>query len=195
VFVVYVGYEPGSEELQEMAAETGGMFIKLHTPAELPETLAWLARYTQREFDEYRIVRSTRSVDNKQSFGVSMRLESCNDSVWVDRVFRFSMAATSTGGMPAPRQVELGQAYPSPLTMSGGRGTIEFTLSAALASKHVSLVLYDMLGREVRTLYEGMADIGSNSIRFDPSVLSPGVYMCTLRSDASAVSRKMVVLP
>ncbi len=69
----------------------------------------------------------------------------------------------------------------------------------------MNLTVYDLLGREVAVLVdEGMAR-GSYEVSFDARAaqrrregestgLSSGVYLCRLRADGQAVTRKMLLL-
>lgn len=193
VFIVNIGPEQGTEELKSLAYETGGSYFQLHSPAELPTTMDWLAGYVRREYDEFRLIRSTHAV-NQSVFPISMRLEACADSIWADRIFRLDADPTAAEEAPAPRQVELGQAYPHPLSLAGGPGTIEFTLPPSPASSTATLTVYDMLGRKVMTLFDGQGNDGSNRIQFDPSALTPGVYVYMLRAGLQTLSRRMVIV-
>ncbi|MCL4519936.1 MAG: T9SS type A sorting domain-containing protein, partial [Thaumarchaeota archaeon] len=64
---------------------------------------------------------------------------------------------------------------------------------------NVTLKIYDILGREVRTLVEGNQVAGSHSVTFDGRALASGVYYC--RIDARGLdgeeftsTRKMLLM-
>jgi hypothetical protein len=68
----------------------------------------------------------------------------------------------------------LGQNYPNPFNPSA---TINYQLPGAGTRYIVSLKVYDMLGREVATLVDGVKEVGSYSVAFDGGKLASGVYI------------------
>ncbi|MFA5670224.1 MAG: T9SS type A sorting domain-containing protein [Balneolaceae bacterium] len=58
----------------------------------------------------------------------------------------------------------------------------------------VSLVVYDVLGREVATLVNGTLPAGKQSIRFDASNLANGMYLYKLRVNNQKIVRKMTLI-
>lgn len=78
--------------------------------------------------------------------------------------------------------------YPNPFNPST---TINFQLPAA---QHVTLKIYNILGREVQTLLSSSLSAGDHSIRFDAANLESGVYFCKLQAKNVLVSRKMLLL-
>ena len=95
-----------------------------------------------------------------------------------------------------PSDFNLGQNYPNPFNPTS---TIEYQLAAA---GKVSLLVYDILGREVKTLVNQYENAGSYKIKFDGRDLPSGIYIYTLRvsyqQDKSmlefAASKKLVLL-
>jgi hypothetical protein len=57
----------------------------------------------------------------------------------------------------------------------------------------VELAVYDVLGREVATLVDGVQPAGAYRVPFVGSGLAAGVYVYTLTTEAGRVSRRMVV--
>jgi photosystem II stability/assembly factor-like uncharacterized protein len=97
---------------------------------------------------------------------------------------------------PAPKQnynaqkkttVKLNQNYPNPFNPST---IISYDLPA---SSSVSLRVYDMLGKEIKTLVNGYQSAGSYNIRFDGSNLSSGIYFYVLKanSNTNEISKTM----
>jgi hypothetical protein len=89
--------------------------------------------------------------------------------------------------------LELGPASPSPFTSTT---RISFTVPAVA---DISLEIYDIEGRKVRTLLEGVAEPGTWSAVWDGlddagSRVSPGAYFYRLESGDSSASRKVVKL-
>jgi hypothetical protein len=58
---------------------------------------------------------------------------------------------------------------------------------------HVTLTVYDMLGREVATLVNEKLDAGRYSYRFNASSLASGVYFYKLQSNAANSVKKMII--
>jgi len=58
----------------------------------------------------------------------------------------------------------------------------------------VTLKAYDMLGREVATLVNGMKNAGIHQATFDASKLPSGVYVYTLRAGTYTQTRKLVLM-
>ena len=75
----------------------------------------------------------------------------------------------------------LGAAYPNPFS---SKTTISFSLPTA---QEVCLTVYDVLGREVATLIDGMQEAGEQLVEFDASELPSGVYL--IRVEAGATQR------
>lgn len=95
-----------------------------------------------------------------------------------------SVEETSLGGMPTA--YALGNNYPNPFNPTT---VVSYQLPVA---SQVRLVVYDMVGREVAVLAEGMRNAGEYRVRFAPDVLSSGIYFYTLRAGSFTATHKMV---
>lgn len=82
----------------------------------------------------------------------------------------------------------LSQNYPNPFNPST---SISFVLPEAGLT---TLKVYDMLGREVATLANGVFAQGEHSVRFDAGNLSSGVYLYELRSGNTRITNKMTLM-
>lgn len=82
----------------------------------------------------------------------------------------------------------LGQNYPNPFNPST---TITFTLSQ---TANVSLMVYDILGREVASLFTGVKQEGIHTIQFDAKGLPTGIYIYELRVNGLRIHKKMTLL-
>ncbi len=60
--------------------------------------------------------------------------------------------------------------------------------------QRTTLRVYDVLGRDVTTLVDGIKDPGTYTVRFDASNLASGVYFYRLQSGDFAQSRRLVVV-
>ena len=87
-----------------------------------------------------------------------------------------------------PNGFVLSQNYPNPFNPST---EINFTITRA---GFTTLVVYDMLGREVATLVSENLTAGAYTATFDASRLSSGTYMYTLTSGGNRISKKMMLV-
>ena len=87
-----------------------------------------------------------------------------------------------------PSGFSLSQNYPNPFNPSTAIG---YRLSAA---SHVTLSVYDVLGRRVATLIDGKEGPGIYSVTFDADGLSSGVYLYTLKAGSYRRVMKMLLL-
>jgi hypothetical protein len=78
--------------------------------------------------------------------------------------------------------------YPNPFNSST---QIEYTLPT---TRQVSLRLYDVLGREVAVLVNGIKTAGEYRVTFDAAGLASGVYLCRIEAGEFAQTRKIVLL-
>ncbi len=105
-----------------------------------------------------------------------------------DGVFQYSNSVEITAALTAD-DYHLAQNFPNPFNPST---TIRF---AVKTPQRVSLNVYNMLGQEVRTLYNQEAEAGvMYAIPFDGSGLSSGVYYYRLRTADHTELKKMVMM-
>ena len=83
---------------------------------------------------------------------------------------------------------KLHQNYPNPFNPST---QIEFTLSEA---QNVSLRVYDMAGREVAKLAEGMRQVGRHSVFFNAGNLASGIYFYRIATGSKVYTKKMTLI-
>ena len=69
--------------------------------------------------------------------------------------------------------------------------TIRFELPK---SEKVELKIYDMLGREVKTLYNKVAPAGIVDVDFNAGNLASGLYIYRIQADDFVASRKLILL-
>ena len=87
-----------------------------------------------------------------------------------------------------PENTALFQNYPNPF---GRKTQIRFDLKNA---SHVSLTIYDVLGRKVRTLLNKDMEAASHFVDFDAKGLSSGVYFARLKTDQGVRSIPMTFI-
>tara|TARA_B100001079_G_scaffold56031_1_gene46902 strand:- start:814 stop:2049 length:1236 start_codon:yes stop_codon:yes gene_type:complete len=91
----------------------------------------------------------------------------------------------------APQRISIGQNYPNPFNPET---RFQYTISQ---SNQVSLVVYDILGKEVRTIYEGFRNAGTYHARWQGAgknnqIVSSGVYFFQLKVGENRITKKMV---
>lgn len=91
-------------------------------------------------------------------------------------------------GGTVPQSYVLKQNYPNPFNPTTN---IEFSL---LKAGHVSLTVYDVIGREVARLVDESKDAGNFKVTFEAKNLPSGTYFYTLRSGEFAQTKKLLIL-
>lgn len=86
-----------------------------------------------------------------------------------------------------PDKFELSQNYPNPFNPST---IIKYSIAK---SSVVSLKVFDILGREVRTLVNEYQAPGSYEVKFDASGLASSIYIYTIKAGNLIESRKMIL--
>jgi len=107
-------------------------------------------------------------------------------------VFRSVQSTTSVREIrnEKPLYFSLAQNYPNPFNP---KAMISYSLPAG--TRHVvSLRVFDILGREVRTLVDERQDAGYKNAEFDGSDLPSGVYLYRLWTESYVSTKKMLLL-
>jgi subtilisin family serine protease len=99
-----------------------------------------------------------------------------NHKVLID--FQNTITGVSQTNGTVPARFELYQNYPNPFNP-----TTVVSYQLPVTSK-VSLVVYDILGRKVASLVDGIKSAGSYRVTWDASDVSSGVYFCRLAAKA-----------
>jgi Subtilase family/SdrD B-like domain/Secretion system C-terminal sorting domain len=87
-----------------------------------------------------------------------------------------------------PLSYGLDQNYPNPFNPNT---IIGYRLPA---QSHVTLKIFDVLGREVATLVNGIEEPGYKSVNYDAHILPSGVYFYRLRSGTFDETKKLILL-
>lgn len=87
-----------------------------------------------------------------------------------------------------PNTFSLYQNFPNPFNPST---TISYQIPV---TGHVTLIAYDVLGREVARLIDGLKKPGKYEIKFDGTKLSSGIYLCALREGSLFQTNKLILL-
>jgi phosphatidylserine/phosphatidylglycerophosphate/cardiolipin synthase-like enzyme len=83
---------------------------------------------------------------------------------------------------------KLYQNYPNPFNPVT---TIRFEIPN---SQNIELKIFDILGREVKTLFKGMAPAGIMAVDFNADGLSSGIYIYRIKAAGFTESRKLMLL-
>jgi Secretion system C-terminal sorting domain len=107
---------------------------------------------------------------------------------YTDSVFTALGGVLGVKTNPVPEKFALLQNYPNPFNPTT---TIAYSLPARA---HVTLQIYDVLGREVRTLVDEYQSAGSHTALFDASKLSSGVYFYRITAGELTSVKKLVLI-
>jgi hypothetical protein len=80
------------------------------------------------------------------------------------------------------------QNYPNPFNPVT---TIRFEVPL---SQKVEIVVFDILGRKVKELYNDIAPVGMVTIEFKAEDLASGMYVYQLKTKEFSISKKMVLI-
>ena len=132
--------------------------------------------------------RTTNEYDGAGNLTI-MTNEQYYDGAW-NKVYRSvnTWGTTAVGDAPAiASRFALAQNYPNPFNPST---EIHFTLSSA---SDVSLVIYDVLGREVARLAEGRMEVGDHALNWNAGSNPSGVYYYRLTAGGVTQTRSMIL--
>ena len=106
--------------------------------------------------------------------------------------FRFTDAITTNFAFRftdyKPEEIELAQNFPNPFNPSTYiRVTIPVT-------QEVSLRVYDLLGRQIQTIYEGRLEEGFHNFEFKAANLASGVYIYRLEGNRGIKTKTMTLI-
>ena len=185
------GYEAGSVWYSSPTAPTGTFTI---TPDTLPANggtvmLHWTSSGAASASLSY----TTGTNDTVISVNLSDSL-----SVHVSATTTFELTLTAPLGSTvltahvvvgtASTEYSLAQNYPNPFNAGT---TIGFALPNV---EVVSLKVYDLLGREIATLVDGMQTSGVHLIQWTPKGIASGVYRYRLKAGSFSKTRRLVIV-
>jgi hypothetical protein len=95
---------------------------------------------------------------------------------------------TDVGNVPDPTMYALDQNFPNPFNPTT---TVSFALPKP---EHVTLKVFDLLGREVATLADEQLGAGYHRRMWNAGEMPSGVYFCRLHAGDFAQTRKLVLM-
>ncbi|NUO20372.1 T9SS type A sorting domain-containing protein, partial [bacterium] len=87
-----------------------------------------------------------------------------------------------------PTEFSITSTYPNPFNATL---SIQYDIPQAA---QISLSVYDLLGREVATLFQGMKDPGRHAVFWNAEGVSTGVYFIRLHSEHRSATQKVLLL-
>jgi hypothetical protein len=87
--------------------------------------------------------------------------------------------------------------HPSSFILSAYPNPFNPTTTIALTLPHIArarLAVYDLLGREVAVLHEGLLEAGEHAFAFDGTMLPSGVYLARWQAGKMAETQKLLLL-
>jgi len=111
-----------------------------------------------------------------------------NDTImkWLNNGFGSATGVEKLQGVP--KKIELGQNYPNPFNP-----TTQINYSVPQKG-FVSLKVFNMLGQEVATLFNGVQNAGNYVATFSGAGLASGVYLYQLQSDGVSITKKFILI-
>lgn len=128
-------------------------------------------------------------------FGLLVRGSIEGGGAWFDNIYLGDASTGVTDDSNVPSPTTFGAARPNPF---GRTTTISFDVRAP-APTRISLAVYDVAGRRVRTLLEGTVLPGTHDVTWDgrderAHPVASGVYFCRLEQGGAVRSSKIVLL-
>lgn len=195
--------------------EKGKNDFKIQTKGELGDSIEVLFTYGKnstnpdqvykfpadtKEWKEYSLAESTNGnteliIPENESF-VSIDIKCSNyisGKVKISGMYLAKSKLTSIGNQESslPEVYKLSQNYPNPFNPTT---TIHFSIPDVKSQNKVSLKIYDILGREIRTLVNEVKSPGNYEVTFDASQLSSGIYFYSLNAGNFIQTKKMILM-
>jgi glucuronoarabinoxylan endo-1,4-beta-xylanase len=135
------------------------------------------------------IIRTSETEDGEfiGSFDGSSSLEIPGRSI-TTLSFSGEMTEVAEENPLAPDRFVLGQNYPNPFNATTA---IDFSI---LESNNVQLKIYDISGREKKTLVNKRMSAGEHTVRFNADDLSSGVYFYRIKAGDLSQMQKMILI-
>lgn len=126
------------------------------------------------------------------SSDTEQNIETVGSFVLIDNIVMG--AVTDIGDkITSPVEFSLDQNYPNPFNPTT---TINYSIAANgnESQESVKLVVFDVLGREVKTLYSGNQPAGNYQVTFDAGNIPSGVYYYQLSAGSFVQTKKMMLV-
>ena len=111
------------------------------------------------------------------------------DSEAANEVFAVYVTPQPLAAEEGPRAGRLALSAPVPNPADAG-ARLQLTVAAAATE---SVELFDIMGRRVAVLFEGVLGHGDHAIEVDAASLAPGLYVIRASGDSDSATRRLVV--
>ena len=131
--------------------------------------------------------------DNQSFNDTELQLEAAFESLSIPLRYGISLSNEDRVDVITSNQFKLHQNYPNPFNPST---SIDFTVPQ---KSNLRISIYDILGREVKELFNGVKESGDHTIRWNgmdnsSKVVGTGMYFYVLETDNFRVAKKMAFL-
>jgi len=116
------------------------------------------------------------------------RVHAYKSSVGSEYSNEVSLNLTGVKKEVLPREYSLSQNYPNPFNPTT---TINYQLPI---SSYLTLKVYNLLGQDIATIFEGVQSAGNYSVTFDASGLTGGIYFYQLKAGSFVENKKFILL-
>jgi hypothetical protein len=140
-------------------------------------------------YEDWKVLRTRLDAGEHTLTWRSSQLTPVPVRIWLDNVFLPAGAVITSAPVngSVPLAFSLSQNYPNPFNPATA---IRYQLPL---TSRVRLTVFDLLGREIATLVEGVQNAGTYAAPFDGGGLASGVYVYRLTAGDFVASRKMVL--
>jgi glycosidase len=122
------------------------------------------------------------------SFSISLPSHSAGVMLLSEKIEDLVVSVELPKGEDIPFEYSLSQNYPNPFNPTT---VINYSISQP---SEVKIVVYDILGREIKTLVNEFKQTGNYKVNFDASSISSGIYFYQLKADKFIETKKMVLV-
>jgi hypothetical protein len=128
------------------------------------------------------------NVINGQTYYYKLHIQDADGALHVYNNGEQIVIAEATPNAGSVNEYSLAQNFPNPFN---SQTTFSFALAA---TDHVSLKVFDLLGREVATVVNRTMDAGVHNVNWTAEGLATGVYIYTLTSNGYSDTKKLLFL-
>ncbi len=129
----------------------------------------------------------TKQIGSVQFAGDTIYASTLGMGIW-KRPFADVLTGVGRTSGSVPEGFSLSQNFPNPFNPAT---IIRFTVPSA---QHITLSVYDMLGRRIAVLTDGIRNAGSYDVPFRADGLASGIYLYRLQTSAGSVTRTMTLI-
>jgi len=109
-------------------------------------------------------------------------------SLWIEATIQTGVSSAGSEDGNVPGAFALGQNYPNPFNPETA-----FDIALPIAA-HTTVIVYDMLGRQVALLMDRDLDAGIHTIRWNAGGMASGIYFYRMEAENFVSIQKMVLL-